>query len=30
VEEVVNALKTDGSPWAQECLKHMDAASPLR
>lgn len=30
LEEVVEALKADGSAWAQECLKHMDEASPLR
>ena len=30
VEAVGEALKADGSPWAQECLAHMDAASPLR
>lgn len=30
VEEVVEALKADGSSWAEECLANMDAASPLR
>lgn len=30
LEEVVEALKADGSTWAGECLAHMDAASPLR
>ena len=30
LEEVVDALRSEGSPWAEECLRHMDAASPLR
>jgi hypothetical protein len=30
VEEIVETLKAEGTPWAKDCLAKIEAASPTR